>query len=83
MKLIISFKRVLVLSLVISTSGCATLDLQPWSTGDIVDGVITSIVSGKPTSYGNKATCNQYKMIGGSTYREWKKDGKIACSYEE
>jgi len=63
-------------------SGCSTLDLKPWSAENVIDGVISSLISGRQTSYGNEASCNHYKMIGGSSYREWTKDGKIACSYK-
>lgn len=66
----------------LALSGCSTLDLKPWSTEEFVDGVISTAISGKQTSYGNEATCNHYKMIGGSSYREWVKDGEIACSYK-
>jgi len=61
-------------------SGCAALDIKPWSAGDIVDGVMTTTVTGNSTSYGNEATCNHYKMKCASRYREWVKDGEIACS---
>ena len=61
-------------------SGCAALDIKPWSGGDIVDGIITTTVTGNTTSYGNEATCNYYKMKCDSGYREWIKDGEIACS---
>jgi hypothetical protein len=63
-------------------SGCTALDIQPWSSEEIIDGVIFSVISGKQTSYANEATCNRYKTLGGSSYRQWMKDGKIACSYK-
>jgi hypothetical protein len=61
-------------------SGCATTASKSWSTDDIVNGGITTTVTGNSTSYGNQATCNHYKMKCGSRYREWLKDGEIACS---
>jgi hypothetical protein len=70
----------MLISLVLS--GCTALDIQSWSSGEIVDGVISSAISGRQTSYGNEATCNRYKAIGGSSYRQWIKDGEIACSYK-
>jgi hypothetical protein len=66
----------------LSLTSCAALDIKPWSAEGIVDGIITTAITGKNTSYGNKARCNHYKMVGGSTYREWTKDGEIACSME-
>jgi len=78
------FKRKfsLLLPIMISITGCTALDIKPWSSEEVIDGVISSVISGRQTSYGNEATCNHYKMIGGSSYREWIKDGKIACSYK-
>ena len=61
-------------------SGCTALDIKPWSADDIIDGIITTTITGDNTSYGNEATCNHYKMKCGSGYREWIKDGEIACS---
>ena len=81
MNLSTSIKRVSLLFCVLSLSSCAALDIKPWSAEGVVDGFITSLITGKTTSYGNKATCNHFKMVGGSTYREWTKDGEIACSY--
>ena len=63
--------------------GCASLDIQPWTAEEIVDDIIISSITGVQTSYGNQARCNHYKMIGGSSYREWYKNGKIACSYQK
>lgn len=65
---------------IILLSGCTALDLKPWSSEDIIDGITTSAITGDSTSYGNEATCNHYKMKSGSGYREWVKDGEIACS---
>lgn len=78
MKLFIKIKFVFVI-LTLLTS-CSALDLRPWSSEDIIDGVISSAITGNKTSYGNEATCNHFKMICGSGYREWVSAGKIACS---
>ena len=75
-------KPALLALFVASLSGCSTLDIQPWSSEEIIDGVISSALTGRKTAYGNQATCNHYKMVGGSSYREWKQDGEIACSYK-
>ncbi len=61
-------------------SGCAATATKPWSTDDIVNGSITTAVTGNSTSYGNQAMCSQYKKKCGSRYREWIQDGEIACS---
>lgn len=68
---------------IMSITSCSMLDIQPWSSEEIVDGIITTAITGDNTSYGNEATCNHYKMKCGSGYREWVKDGKIACSCRE
>ena len=83
MNLSTSVKRASILCCVLALSSCATLDIQPWSAEKTVDAFITTLITGKTTSYGNKATCNHYKMVHGATYREWTKDGEIACSYGE
>ena len=83
MNLSTSVKRASLLCCVLSLSSCATLDIQQWSAEKTVDAFITTLITGKTTSYGNKATCNHFKMVGASTYREWTKDGEIACSYGE
>ena len=77
-----NMKRILLVFIVLGHSGCSTLNIRPWSSEEVIDGVISSVISGRQTSYGNDARCNHYKMIGGSSYREWTKDGKIACSYK-
>ena len=78
----VNMKRISLVSILFALSGCTTLDIQPWSSEEILDGVVSSVISGRQTSYGNEATCNRYKSIGGSSYRQWIKDGKIACSYK-
>jgi len=76
-------KYFFLLSLLVFLSGCAALDLKPWSSEDIIHGIITTAISGDQTSYGNESTCNNYKMTCGGGYREWISDGKIACSCSE
>ena len=61
-------------------SGCAATTSKPWSTDDIINGNVTTTVSGNSTSYGNQAICNQYKMKCGSRYKEWIQGGEIACT---
>ena len=82
MDFLINMKRISLLFFVLVLSSCSTLDIKPWSSEEVIDGVISSVISGRQTSYGNEARCNHYKMISGSSYREWTKDGKIACSYK-
>ena len=73
-------KHCFTLSILVFLSSCSTLDIKPWSSADIIDGIITTAITGDQTSYGNGAACNHYKMKCGSGYREWVKDGEIACS---
>lgn len=82
MEFFIKTKYISIFFLVLAFSGCTALNLKPWSTEDIIDGVITSAITGKQTSFGNNAQCNYFKMVGGASYREWIKDGEIACSYK-
>ncbi len=52
-------------------SGCAALDIKPWSSEDFIDATISSVITGNDTSYGNGAACNQMKMVCKGRYREW------------
>jgi hypothetical protein len=76
-------KYLFLLSLLVFLSGCAALDLKPWSSEDIIDGIITTAITEDRTSYGNKSSCNHYNMTCGAGYREWTLDGKTACSCSE
>jgi hypothetical protein len=71
------------LFLLVFLSGCTTLDFKPWSSEDIIDGIITTAITGEQTLYGNESRCNHYKMVCGTGYQEWISDGKIACSCVE
>jgi hypothetical protein len=73
-------KHCFLLSIITLLSSCTALDIKPWSSADIIDGIITTAITGEQTSYSNEATCNHYKMKCGSGYREWVKDGEISCS---
>lgn len=75
-----AFKLSVAIAIPLFLSSCSALDVKPWSTQDIINGGGSSTITGNTTSYGNQATCNQYKRQCGTSYREWTVDGEIACS---
>jgi|TARA_R110002124_G_C8613060_1_gene485521 hypothetical protein len=81
MNLLTNMKRIFILLCLLALSGCAVLDLKPITAEDVIYGFIIKEATGKTSSYGRQATCDEYKRIGGDSYREWEKDGKIACAY--
>jgi hypothetical protein len=81
MNLLTNKKRIFLLLCLLAPSGCAVLDLKPVSAEEMVHVFIIKEATGKTASYGNQAKCDHYKRIGGDSYREWEKDGKIACAH--
>lgn len=63
--------------LILLISGCST---TPPTIESFLDTAITSLITGKKISYGNEATCNQFKSSCGSDYKQWTRNNKIACS---
>jgi len=76
------FSRVLfVLLLSMNISGCATLDIKPWTLDDVVDNIILSSITGNRVSRGNRSQCNQIKMqCSASNYTEQTINGELRCS---
>jgi len=58
-------------------AGCSSIYTQ--SKSEITKGLIMTAITGNPTSYGHEANCFSYQSTC-KDYREWRQDGKIACS---
>lgn len=62
-------------------SGCTALDVEPWTTEEVLGDVISSTIIGNKVSSGNRSKCNQIKMqCPASDYSERYVNGEIRCS---
>ncbi|TKB02170.1 hypothetical protein E5672_13750 [Alteromonas portus] len=77
-----SFSTILLISLLsIAMSGCAALDIKPWTLDNLVSDAVFSSITGDRIASGNPAKCNQIKMqCSTSNYSERTVNGELTCS---